>query len=92
MIRLLPLALLASCAQTLQVDSNMPEETCSADKAQALVGQPASQELAAEALKLSGARSVRWLRPGMAVTMDYRAGRLNITLDDANRVERLTCG
>lgn len=67
-------------------------ENCDAGAASALIGRPATSELAAEALRLTGARSVRWIQPGQAVTMDYRAGRLNIHLDSKNLTERFTCG
>jgi hypothetical protein len=65
---------------------------CDAEKARALVGQPASTELAAEAQRLSGAGTVRWLRPGQIITMEYRADRLNIVLDSENRVTEIRCG
>lgn len=79
------------------VEENVPVQgasgyTCSRERAQALVGRPASQELGAEALRLTGARSLRWIRPGDVVTMDYREDRLNIELDARSRVARLRCG
>lgn len=66
--------------------------SCEAGPAQALVGQPATAELGAEAMRLSGARTLRWIQPGQAVTMDFRNDRLNIKLDAENRVEAITCG
>lgn len=65
---------------------------CDADPAQSLVGQVASSGLGARALELTGARSLRWIPPGTAVTMDYRPDRLNIELDAQNRVTALRCG
>ena len=65
---------------------------CDAAGTESLVGRPASAELAAEAQQRSGARTVRWLQPGQIVTMEYRAGRLNIHLDARNRVESFACG
>ena len=65
---------------------------CDAAPAQGLVGQMATAELGAEALRVSGARTLRWIQPGQAVTMDYRTDRLNIKLDARNRVEAITCG
>jgi Peptidase inhibitor I78 family len=69
-----------------------PETPCRIDAAAALIGQQSSQELAAEALKRTGARTVRWIWPGTAVTMDYQFDRLNIELDAAGRVTRFGCG
>jgi len=65
---------------------------CEAGPAQGLVGQRATTELGAEALRLTGARALRWIRPGDAVTMDYREDRLNIHLDGQGRVRSLDCG
>ncbi len=65
---------------------------CGTAKAQSLVGSPASSELGAEALRLSGARTIRWIRPGDVVTTEYRADRLNIDLDARGQVARLACG
>ena len=65
---------------------------CDASKAQGLVGRMASEALGAEALRLSGAGKLRWIAPGMAVTMDFREDRLNIRLDGRNMVTAITCG
>ena len=66
--------------------------TCSVQGLGGLVGRQASEALGAEALRLSGARALRWIRPGDAVTMDYRPDRLNVHLDAQGRVDRFECG
>jgi hypothetical protein len=68
------------------------DAVCDAVPAQSLIGQTASTALGAEALRLTGARGLRWIQPGQAVTMDYRQDRLNIELDGNNRVVALRCG
>ena len=65
---------------------------CSAEGLGDLVGQPATQSLGAEAMRRSGARMLRWIRPGDAVTMDYSEHRLNIHLDERGRVQSFACG
>ena len=65
---------------------------CNERPAQHLVGRPASAELGAEAQRLTGARTVRWLRPGDIVTMEFREDRLNIDLDERRRVKAIRCG
>ena len=65
---------------------------CSAELLADLIGRPATQELGAEALRRSHSRSLRWIRPGDVVTMDYSESRLNIHLDGQGRVERFNCG
>ena len=47
---------------------------------------------AADALAQSGAKEIRWIRPGGVVTMDYRVDRLNARLDKRGRVREFTCG
>lgn len=66
--------------------------TCDAKAASAFVGQMASDAVAQQARTAAGAQGVRVIRPGMAVTMDYRAGRLNLELDDAGRIVKASCG
>jgi hypothetical protein len=68
------------------------EGSCDAGKARSLIGREKSEPLGAEALRLSGARTIRWIRPGDVVTMDYREDRLNIHLDGQNKVVRIACG
>ena len=65
---------------------------CDAAPASKLVGREATSELGAEALRLSGARALRWIPEGSMVTMDYREDRLNIHLDRGNKVVRIACG
>jgi hypothetical protein len=65
---------------------------CDASKAQGLVGRAASQELGAEALRLTGAGTLRWIPEGGVVTMDHREDRVNVELDRQNRVTKVRCG
>ena len=65
---------------------------CNAAQVQNMVGQIATQAGAAAALRTSNARTMRWISPGVAVTMDYRSDRLNIHLDSQNRITRIVCG
>jgi hypothetical protein len=94
MIRLLSLALLlgACAADPSPKAIGSTGHVCKADGLDDLIGKPGSSGLAAEALKRSGAATLRWIQPGMAVTMDFRQDRLDIHLDDKNVVTRITCG
>ena len=91
-----PLLVAAACtAQAGGGDVAAPGSetgTCVAQRANGLTGQPASQELGAEALRLTGARALRWVYPGQAVTMDFRPDRLNVKLTGEGRVESFRCG
>ena len=94
------LLMLAGCAPAIppaegnQVQNEPAAEGggCDAAKAQSLVGQPESAAVAEEARQKSGARTVRWLRPGQIVTMEYRDDRLNLELDSQGKIIAIRCG
>ncbi len=65
---------------------------CSADAAQYAVGQKTSVELAAELMKKTGSKTLRWIPPRTAVTMDFRSDRLSISYDDAMVITQVSCG
>ena len=73
-------------------DADGSPGACRAEELSDLIGRPATSDLGAEAMRRSGARRLRWIRPGDVVTMDYSPDRLNIHLDAQNRVERFACG
>jgi uncharacterized protein involved in type VI secretion and phage assembly len=56
-----------------------------------LVGRQRSDALGAEALRRSGATTLRWIEPGAIITQDLRSDRLNIDVDGRGRVTRLRC-
>jgi hypothetical protein len=94
---ILPALALAACVQTPPPADETPVRsdtgyTCNVEGLGDLVGQPATAQLGAAALERSGSRTLRWIQPGMAVTMDYRQDRLDVHLDDQNVVAELTCG
>ena len=69
-----------------------PRYACSTANLGSLVGQPATQRLGTEAMRISNSRTIRWIRPGDMVTMDHRLDRLNIMLDAAIVVTSFNCG
>ena len=69
-----------------------PPGTCRNEALAQFAGQVASEELGAGMLAASGARAIRWVAHGMLVTMEYRADRITVYLDQSNRVERASCG
>lgn len=83
---------MAGCATASGEGGNEAPRQCTADPVQDLVGRPATAELGQDALTRSNSRALRWIRPGDAVTMDFRQDRLNIHLDARGAVERITCG
>jgi hypothetical protein len=81
---------LAACASTSLQQQGAG--SCNAAGLDDLAGTAATQELGAAALRRSGASILRWMTPGMIVTMEYRGDRLNIHVDEQGRVSRVGCG
>ncbi len=81
----LPL-LLAACIEP-PADPVPDGQTCGAEALQGLVGQDA-----AVLQTMRFGTTTRIIRPGMAVTMDYSPTRLNISINDRERIIRVTCG
>lgn len=80
------LAGLAACTDTTPAETDTAD-ACGASALQNLVGQPGT---VMETMKFRG--PMRILHPGMAVTMDYRADRLNVVLAEDGWITRVYCG
>lgn len=65
---------------------------CNAAKAQFAVGQTYSDALAEQARAAAGAKVVRQLLPGQAITMEFNAQRLNLESGGDGRVVSVRCG
>lgn len=63
------------------------DDSCGASPYADLIGQDAT---ALERVLIM--RPVRVIRPGMAVTMDYRAERINFDIAENQRIQRIWCG
>jgi hypothetical protein len=90
----LGLPILAACA-TVEPGTPAPggsSSVCRNAMLDQFVGRPASAELGAEILRASGAKTLQWVAAGMMVTMDFREDRVRITLDEQNKVQRVSCG
>ena len=85
---------LAACAQMPLVDETpvMGAGQCNTSKLGDLIGKTATSAVVADAQQRSMSRTVRVIKPGMAVTMDYRTDRLNIDVTDRNVVTATRCG
>ena len=65
---------------------------CDASKVQDVVGKTPEQARVDDAVRRSGAKTVRVIPHDGMVTMDYRGDRLNLQLDEAGRIVAATCG
>jgi len=72
----------------IEVDDTL----CNADPVQMLIGQPASDEIIAQAIKDSGAQVSRVLEPNEPATLDLNQNRLNIIIDGSTVIQSLHCG
>ncbi len=88
---------LASCAHA-QDRGDIPErgftpgDICNVDDLQNHVGTVVSGGIGQLILERSGARSLRWIPPNTAVTMDYSQSRLNISYDRKMVILKISCG
>lgn len=87
MTLLLPFALIACVEVPMPVEPANPENTCGAAELQGLVGRDAA---VLQTMRFS--QTVRIIRPGTAVTMDYIVERLNIQIDSNEKISRVNCG
>lgn len=69
-----------------------PSGTCSNEALARFVGRTADQATATEMLQASGAKTLRWGGPGMAMTMDYREDRLTVSYDEKRAITKASCG
>jgi hypothetical protein len=65
---------------------------CVAGAAAWAVGQPLSDDLVNRVIADTHSRTARVVRPGQAVTMDFRGDRVNVMLDMQDKVDQVTCG
>lgn len=88
------MAPLTACATTSGSEAPVAntEGPCLNDPVAPFVGQKASAETGAAMLKASGATTMRWGGPGMAMTMDFRADRLTVSYDEAMVITSARCG
>ncbi len=92
-IRLLALPAVALLLSSCATPATPPSATaCNAEAVQAFVGRAATGDTVDAARLAAGAELVRVIKPGQMVTLDYRSERLNLYLDAAGAVERVSCG
>lgn len=69
-----------------------PPMECDATQLQGLVGQVLEENATEQARTDAGAKSVRVLKPGDMVTMEFDSERLSIEVDAAGKITSLRCG
>jgi hypothetical protein len=99
MIRLVPIALVAcaACTPVEQAAETLAAAPatgaqCDATKVQSFVGQAGDPATVERAKVGAGAETVRRYETGSALTMDFRADRLNVEVYAGGQIVRLGCG
>ncbi len=83
---------LAGCA-TVGANAPVAEAgTCSNEAVAGFTGQKVTGDLGAQMLTASGAKTLRWGAPGMAMTMDFRPDRLTVSYDAQMVIISARCG
>ncbi|MFC3214303.1 I78 family peptidase inhibitor [Novosphingobium panipatense] len=67
------------------------EADCGAGRFANYVGSKATPELIATVQASRSNAPLRVIKPGMAVTMDFRGDRLNIEVDESETIKRFYC-
>lgn len=89
---MLPACAPAAPSAPLPPPVNTAGGTCDETLVQSHVGHLARTEAGPLLLRESGARVLRWIAEGSAVTMDYSDQRLNVEYAPDMKITRFTCG
>lgn len=88
-------ALLVACSTAPAapiIHGETPGHTCQTEGTGQFIGQSGTSETGAAILRASHAAVLRWAPPGYMLTMDYRADRVTIYLDDHSKITKINCG
>lgn len=94
-ILLIAPALLTACSTVPPappVHGETPGYICEATNAQRFVGQPATAEAGAAILRETRSASLRWVSPGMMVTMEFSPSRVTVRIDPEHKISAINCG
>lgn len=87
-----PLFLAACAAGGTPIHGVTPGHKCETANTARFVGQPATSELGAAIVRETHAAVLRWARPGVMLTMDYREDRVTVRIGADHKVAAISCG
>lgn len=67
-------------------------DLCGMRTALNFVGSIATAPVRKGVSEAAGHERIRWIKPGATVTQDFAPNRLNVILDDADRIRTMRCG
>ncbi|MDN3525303.1 I78 family peptidase inhibitor [Halomonas sabkhae] len=68
------------------------DDLCGAEQVHRYVGTSYTETLGDTLEQESGAGTIRVKRPGMAYTLEYRADRLDVSVNEENVIQTIQCG
>ena len=74
------------------IHGDTPGHTCNTAGTERFIGQAGTAEMGAAIKHLTKAAILRWAPPGYMLTMDFRADRVTIWLDDQRKITKVSCG
>jgi len=88
-------ALLVACSTAPAepvVHGETPGHTCNAAGTDSFLGQAGTSESGAAIKRATHAAVLRWAPPGYMLTMDFRADRVTVKLDEHYKITGINCG
>lgn len=83
---------MGACATIPPDGPPMPLAQCNADGARWALGREPGSDVVERTRMESGSATVRVIRPGEAVTEDFKTDRLNLDVNARNAIEGVKCG
>ena len=78
-------------AKLPEVDDSQVPDDCGASRFARFMGKADSASVRGQVAQAAGSRTVRWIGPDTAVTLDFDPQRLNFTTDASGRIIGIDC-
>lgn len=89
---LAPALALSACAAAPPPVAPIPGSQCNASGTAVFIGQRRSPETGTAILAATGSSQLRWVTPGMMVTMEFLPTRVTVHVGEDGRITRIVCG
>jgi hypothetical protein len=83
---------LAQPVQRTPVHGETPGHTCRTTGTDRFIGKPGTKMMGAVIKDVTNAAVLRWAPPGIMLTMDFRADRVNVYVDSRKKITKINCG
>jgi Peptidase inhibitor I78 family len=82
----------AQPVQRTPIHGETSGHTCRTNGTSRFVGKPATNMVGAAIKDVTRAAVLRWALPGTMLTMDFRADRVTVYIDDQKKITKINCG